>query len=45
MNRMKSQGKPPSEAQLANNRHVIVAASLLETDARSGPVPSTTPYP
>jgi hypothetical protein len=33
MNRMKSHGKPPSEAQLANNRYVIVVTSLLETDA------------
>jgi IS4 transposase len=33
MNRMKSHGKPPSEAQLANNRYVIVATSLLEADA------------
>jgi hypothetical protein len=33
MNRMKSHGKPPSEAQLANNRYVIVITSLLETEA------------
>jgi hypothetical protein len=33
MNRMKIHGKPPSETQLANNRYVIVIASLLETDA------------
>jgi hypothetical protein len=33
MNRMKSHGKPPSEAQLANNRYVIVMTSLLETEA------------
>jgi hypothetical protein len=33
MNRMKSHGKPPSEAQLANNRYVIVVTSLFETEA------------
>jgi transposase len=33
MNRMKSRGKPPSEAQWANNRYVIGIRSLLETDA------------
>jgi IS4 transposase len=33
MNRMKSHGKPPSEAPLANNRYGIVMTSLLETDA------------
>jgi hypothetical protein len=33
MNRMKSHGKPPSEAQLANNRYIIVISSLLEADA------------
>jgi hypothetical protein len=33
MNRMKSHGKPPSEAQLANNRYVIVMTSLLESEA------------
>jgi IS4 transposase len=33
MNRMKRHGKPPSEAQVANNRYVIVIMSLLETDA------------
>jgi hypothetical protein len=33
MNRMKSHEKPPSEAQLANNRYVIIITSLLEADA------------
>jgi hypothetical protein len=33
MNRMKIHGKPPSEAQLTNSRYVIVASSLLKTDA------------
>jgi hypothetical protein len=32
MNRMKSHGKPLGEAQLANNRYVIVTTSLLEVD-------------
>jgi IS4 transposase len=30
---MKSHGKPPSEAQLENNRYVIVMTSLFETEA------------
>jgi hypothetical protein len=33
MNRMKSHGKPPREAQLANNQYVIVMTSLLESEA------------
>jgi hypothetical protein len=33
MNRMKSHGKPPGEARLANNRYVIVMTSPLETGA------------
>jgi hypothetical protein len=33
MNRMKSHGKPPSEAPLANNRYVIVITSLVEPEA------------
>jgi hypothetical protein len=33
MNRMKSCGKPPSEALLANNRYVIVMTSPLKTEA------------
>jgi hypothetical protein len=33
MNRMKSRGKPPSEAQPVNNRYVIVMTSPLETEA------------
>ncbi|MDR2245727.1 MAG: hypothetical protein LBE17_03475, partial [Treponema sp.] len=32
-NRTKSHGKPPSEAQLANNRYIIVMTSLLEVEA------------
>jgi hypothetical protein len=34
MNRMKSHGKLPSQAQLGNNRYIIVLTSLLETDAQ-----------
>jgi hypothetical protein len=33
LNRMKSRGKPPSEAQLADNQYIIVISSLVEADA------------
>jgi hypothetical protein len=33
VNRRKSRGKPPGEAQLANNLYVIVITSLREVDA------------
>jgi IS4 transposase len=33
INRTKTHGKPPGEAQLANNRYIIVMTSLLEVEA------------
>jgi IS4 transposase len=33
INRTKSHGKPPSEAQLANIRYIIVITSMLELEA------------